>query len=310
VSLRVPKLLRELVREMGVDKVPRLAAALAYFGLFALPAVLAFVVGIVGVLYGFEATRDGILAQFGGLAGSRGAEIVADMLAHVDPARRASIWAQGIGVVALMAGATGFMLQLQDALNTMWGAKGNAKKKGVVVLVLKRMFSLGMLLTLVLLLIASLAVTAGLGALGDRFGAWLGVGTSSAILSVLEIVVTLAALALLFAIVFKFMPDLKVEWREVWIGAVFTAALVVAGKWALGFYFGRSDPGATFGAAGPLAILLLWMYYFALMVLIGAEFTQVYARLYGPRRKERTRRLDAKAGVDADVPPAKAPARR
>jgi membrane protein len=310
VALRVPKLLRELVREIGVDKVPRLAAALAYFGLFALPALLALVVAVAGSLYGFEAVRDRILGQFAGLAGRSGSDIVRDMLVHVDPARKASIWAQALGVLALLMGATGFMLQLQDALDTMWGAKGNAKRKGFLAVVFKRLFSLGMLLTLGLLMLASLALTAGLSAVGDRVARWLGSDVSSTVIGALEAVVSTAALTLLFAIVFKFMPDLKIEWREVWIGAAFTAVLVVAGKWALGFYMGRSDPGATFGAAGPLAVLLLWMYYFALMVLVGAEFTQIYARLYGPRRADRARRLERKAGSDPDVPLAKAPARR
>jgi membrane protein len=310
MALKVPKILKELVREMGVDKVPRLAAALAYFGLFAMPALLALVLAIAGSVFGFDEVKDRILGQFSGLAGKSGGDIVRDMLVHVDPSRKASLLAQTLAVVALLSGATGFMLQLQDALDTMWGAKKNAKRKGIVALVLKRLFSLGMLMTVGLLLLASLALTAGLGALGDRFSSMLGSGASGVLLGVLDAVVATAVVTLLFAIVFKFMPDLKIQWREVWIGAAFTGLLLMAGKWALGFYFGRSDPGATFGAAGPLAVLLLWMYYFALMVLIGAEFTQVYARLYGPRRHERTRRLEAKAGRDGEVPRAKAPAAR
>jgi membrane protein len=309
VALKVPKILGELVREVGVDKVPRLAAALAYFGLFAMPALLALVLAVAGSVFGFDAVKDRILGQFGSLAGKGGADVVRDMLVHVDPSRKASFLAQALGIGALLFGATGFMLQLQDALNTMWGAKGNAKKKGVVAVVLKRLFSLGMLMTVGLLLLASLALTAGLSALGDGFARLLGSGASGLLVGALDAVVATAAIALLFAIVFKFVPDLKIEWREVWVGAGFTALLVVAGKWALGLYFGRSDPGATFGAAGPLAVLLLWTYYFALMVLIGAEFTQVYARLYGPRRVERARRLEAKAGRDGEVPRAKSPAR-
>ena len=310
MALRVPRLLRELVREIGVDKVPRLAAALAYFGLFALPALLALVLAVAGSVYGFDAVKDAILAQFSGLAGKSGGDLVKDMLVHVDPAQKPSLLAQVVGIVALVSGATGFMLQLQDALNTMWGAKGNAKRHGFAALVLKRAFSLTMLMSVALLLLASLALSAGAAALGGLVSRWVGAGVSGALLVVVDSVVSTAVVTLLFALVFKFMPDLKIEWREVWIGAVFTGVLVAAGKWALGFYFGRSDPGATFGAAGPLAVLLAWMYWFALMVLIGAEFTQVYARLYGPRRHERTERLARKAGHDDEVPRAKAPAHR
>ena len=310
MALRVPRLLRELVREVGVDKVPRLAAALAYFGLFAMPALLALVLAVAGSVYGFDAVKDAILGQFSGLAGKSGGELVRDMLVHVDPARRPSALAQGLGVAALLSGATGFMLQLQDALNTMWGAKENAKRRGFVALVVKRLFSLAMLMTVGLLLLASLALTAGLGVLGDRVGSWVGSGVSAAVVTGVDALVTTGVVTLLFALVFKFMPDLKIQWREVWVGAAFTAVLLIAGKWGLGVYFGRSDPGKTFGAAGPLAVLLAWMYWFALIVLVGAEFTQVYARLYGPRRAERTRRLERKAGRDAEVPRAKAPASR
>jgi membrane protein len=290
VRKRAWHFLQQWFREIGIDRVPRLAAALAYFGVFALPAILAMFVGVVGWVYGRDGTLEGVRAQFAALAGRSGADIVGEMLAHADPTRRGALSGQVLAGAALLAGATGFMLQFQEALNTMWGAEENAKRKGLVRIVMKRLFSLAMLLTLGLLLIVSLALTAGIAALGGLLNARLGVDAASVLASILEVGVSVLALATIFALVFKFMPDLKIDWREVWPGAVVTAVLVVLGKWALGFYFGRSDPGSKFGAAGPLAILLLWTYYFALIVLVGAEFTQVWARFYGPQKAQRTGR--------------------
>jgi membrane protein len=123
----------------------------------------------------------------------------------------------------------------------------------------------------------------------------------------IQFVVSYALITLLFAALYKLMPDLKIEWREVWIGAAVTALLFVVGKFAIGFYLGRSDPGSAYGAAGPLAVILLWIYYAALVVLVGAEFTQVYARLYGPRREERSERMAKKAERDPDVSVRKGP---
>jgi membrane protein len=297
---RVPRWLREWVREIGADKVPRLAAALAYFGLFALPALLAVVLAVVGSVYGFERTSQTLLAQFEGLSGSKGADLVRDMLHHVDPSQKTSVVAASLGVLALLSGATGFMLQLQDALNTMWDAKPRAKGGGFVRLVLRRLFSLAMLFTLGMLLLASLALTAALEIGAASLRSLLGVEGAGVLVGVLDGVVMTGLLTLLFALVFRFMPDVRVRWREVWFGAGVTALLVIAGKWALGFYFGRSDPGATFGAAGPLAVIVAWMYYFTLIVLIGAEFTQVYARLHGPWRAERAKRHEEKSAADGD----------
>jgi membrane protein len=305
VRLKPPRLLAEWVREIGVDRVPRLAAALAYFGIFALPGLLVLILAAAGSIYGFESVEARIRAEFGGLAGKEGEQIVREMLAHADPTRKRSILASVVEIVALVFGATGFLVQLQDALNTMWGAQSNRKRNGFLWMLVKRLFSLGMILVVAVLLVLSLALSAGVTALVERTAGPVATVASE----VARIVLAIGLGTLLFATVYKVIPDLRIEWREVWVGAAVTSALLVLGGEAIRFYLGRSDPGASYGAAAPLAIVLVWIYYSTLILLVGAEFTQVYARLHGPRRAERARRLERKAGHDADVPASKAPSK-
>ena len=297
VRLRLPRIVQELLEELGADKVGRMAAALAYFAIFAMPGLLLFVTSIAGGIYGFDAVERALREQMGGLTGEAGSRVLKDMLEHANPLGRGTWQAKALAGAGVLLGATGFLVQIEDALDTMWGAEARPRS-GWIVLVLRRVLSLGMIGTVAVLLVASLAISAAIVAMGERFG----IGGEDAPWAVVaNALVTTAALTVLFAAVFKWIPRIQIHWREVWVGALVTAALVVAGKEAIGVYLGRADPGAAFGAMGPLAVLLAWLYYFALIVLVGAEFTQVYARLYGPRRAERARRL----GLE---PPA--PARR
>lgn len=308
--MKIPRLLKALVREAGADKIGRLAAALSYFAIFAMPGLLVLVIATAGAVWGWEDVQDRVLTEMEALVGRGGAETVREMIAVAARPKGSSMVTQVVGLAGLVFGATGFFLQLQDALNSMWGAKANAKRKGIVPLVVKRVLSLGMVLSIALLLLISLAVSAVLSALGDRLAAWLGSGITVGLVTAVQAAVTLALLTLLFAALYKVMPDLKIEWREVWVGAAVTSVLFVIGKFAIGFYLGRSDPGSVYGAAGPLVVILLWIYYSTLVVLVGAEFTQVYAQLYGPRRKERSERMAAKAEEDPDVAARKGPRAR
>jgi membrane protein len=301
---------REVVREAGADKIGRLAASLAYFAVFAMPGLLAMVIAAAGAVWGFEAVQRRVLHEMRGLVGEEGGRAVQAMVATAMQPKGSSFATQAVAIGGLVFGASGFFLQLQDALNTMWGAKGNEKRKGVLHLVLKRLLSLGMVLSLAVLLLVSLALSAMLSAFGDAVGGWIGADVTSGFLAVVQFAISFAMVTLLFAALYKAMPDLKIEWREVWVGAAATSLLFVAGKLAIGFYLGKSDPGSAYGAAGPLVVILLWVYYTSLVVLVGAEFTQVYARLHGPRKAERRERMAAKAGKDPDVSPEKGPAPR
>jgi membrane protein len=307
VAPRIPRLLKTIVREAGADRIARLAAALSYFAVFAMPGLLVLVVAGAGAAWGFAAVEARVVSELRAMVGDQGAEMVRHMISTAARPEGSSVVGQVLGIGGLLFGATGFFLQLQDALNTMWGARGNAKRKGLLPVVLKRLLSLGMVTALAVLLLVSLALSAALSALGDRLSAWIGTGLTTPVVTAAQFVVAYLLVAALFAAVYKVMPDLDIEWREVWVGGAVTALLFVLGKFAIGFYLGRSDPGSAYGAAGPLAVILLWIYYSTLVVLVGAEFTQVYARLYGPRRAERSGRMASKAARDPDVSPRKGP---
>jgi membrane protein len=297
VALRVPRLLKEVVAEAGRDGIGHHAAALSYFAVFAMPGLLVLVVSATGLAWGEGAVRARLLAEMGAMVGEKGARVVERVLEEASSPRGSSVVGQALGIGALVLGATGFFAHLQVALNAMWRAEGNERRRGVLALVLRRLVSLGMVLALAVLLLVSLAMSAGLSAFGDRLDVWLAGGTSTAVVVALEFAVTYVLVTALFAALFKSMPDVTIEWREVWVGAAVTGFLFLLGKTAIGVYIGRADPGSAYGAAGPLVVILVWIYYSTLVLLLGAEFTQVYARLYGPRRSRWSDRRAAKDGA-------------
>jgi membrane protein len=181
-----------------------------------------------------------------------------------------------VGVVALLLGATGAFSQLQAALNRAWEVRPDPKQGGVKRMLLKRLLSLGMVLTIAFLLMVSLVVSALLTAFGDMVGGILG-GISGVLMTIIQAVISLAVITGLFALIFKVLPDARIAWRDALIGGGFTAVLFVAGKFALGLYLAQSDPGSSFGAAGALAVILVWIYYSAMILFLGAEFTQTWA---------------------------------
>jgi membrane protein len=291
----LPPLVREVLREASADGLGRQAAAIAYFAIFSLPGLLVLVVTLAALAWGRVAVEESLFGQFEGLVGTSGAEAIRSMLSEAAEPKGTSLVTRVVGIGGLVFGATGFFLQLQATLDAVWGVRASPKRRGIVFLVVKRVLSLGMVLGLGLLVVVSLAFHALLSAFGERIAAGLGTGVSSPLLAAVELGVTTALLTGVFAAVYKVLPDLQIAWREVWVGALVTAVLFVLGKFALGFYLGRSDPGSVYGAAGPLVLVLVWLYYSALIVLLGAEFTQVYARLHGPHRAERRERAQRKA---------------
>jgi membrane protein len=169
------------------------------------------------------------------------------------------------------------MGQLQKTLNRTWGVEPDPNQGGIKSFVTKRLFSLGMLLAFAFLLTISLVLSAALTGVGDRIGTLMPSALSGPVLEILNLVISFAAFVVLFAALFKVMPDAKIAWRSVWVGAVVTALLFIIGKFLIGFYLGKSNPGEAYGAAGSMAVLLLWIYYSSLIVLFGAEFTETWA---------------------------------
>ena len=253
------------------DKAPRLAAALSYYTAFSLPPLLVAVIGVAGIVYGVDEVRERIMVQVADLVGTDSAATLGE--AVVDAQRTGSGVALVLGILTLLFGATGAFGQLQEALNTIWEVKPK-KGGGILRLVRSRLLSFGTILGTGFLLLVSLAVSTAIGALVDtaRNYEWL-----TPYIAALDIGASLILITCLFALIFKVLPDAPVEWRDVWVGAVLTAALFVVGKFAIGFYLGVSDVGSAYGAAGSVIVILVWIYYSALILFFGAEFTQVWA---------------------------------
>jgi membrane protein len=260
------------------DKVPRLAAALAYYALFSIAPMLIIVIAIAGIFFGEEAARGQILGQVAGLVGERGAAAIQDIVVAASEHPKTGVLATVVGVGALLLGAAGLFGQLQDALNTIWEVetKANRSWKDVI---RDRFAPFTMVLGIAFLLLTSLVVSAAVAALGKYLGGFMP-GAETAMQAV-TFVLSFAIVTLLFAMIYKILPDAKVAWSDVWIGAAATALLFTAGKLLIGLYLGRSSTTSAYGAAGSLVVVLLWVYYSAQILFLGAEFTQVYARARG-----------------------------
>lgn len=268
---------QKVFEEWNNDKVTRLAASLSYFTVFSLAPLLVVVIAVAGLIFGQDIVQQQIVAQVASLIGPDGAKLIDGLLNSVR-SFDSGIIATALGIGAIILGATGVVGELKDALNTIWNVTPRPGN-GLFGTFLERFLSLGMVLGIGFMLLVSLAISAGLAALGaflrGYFEPWVIVA------QLLDFVISFVIVALLFAVLFKFLPDVRVAWRDVWVGAFVTAALFTLGKYALGLYLGNSNLATPFGAAGSLVILFVWIYYAAQILFLGAEITQVYANLYG-----------------------------
>lgn len=271
-------LFKDTFTEWQEDKASRLAAALAYYTIFSLAPLVIIILGLVGYIFGQEATSGYLVEQMQGLVGQEGAALIQTIIAGAAQPT-SSIVATIIGLVTLLLGASGVFGQLQDALNTVWGV---APKPGLGIwgFLQTRFLSFTMVLGIGFLLLVSLVLSAALSAL-DQFLVTLLSDASALALQLLNLVLSFGLVILLFAMIFKILPDVQIEWRDVWLGAAVTALLFSVGKFLLGYYLGRQSFGSTYGAAGSLLLILLWVYYSAQILLFGAEFTQVYTKRFG-----------------------------
>jgi membrane protein len=274
------ELFKQTFKEWSEDKAPRLAAALSYYTAFSLAPILVIALWVVNFFYGdIKAGQTLLLDEIGGLAGKQSQELVGSMLEAAQDFGGDTI-SVVVGVVALIFGATGVFGQLEDSLNTIWEVAPKPKQ-GILKMIKDRFLSFTMVLGVGFLLLVSLVMSALLTALGNwtngLFPGW------EIVMQVVNFVVSFLVITLLFALIFKYVPDAKVRWRDIWLGAAFTALLFTLGKFLIGLYLGNSSSIEQFGAAGSLVVILLWVYYFAQISFFGAEFTQVYANKYGQK---------------------------
>jgi membrane protein len=274
-------LIKRSVHDFLNDDCPTMAAALSYYTVFSLPPLLLLILILVGALLDPQDVQGGIEAQIQDLMGPAGAAQVRTILQAADRPGSGGLLQTILGVIALILGATGAFGQLQAALNRAWQVAPDPRQGGIKSFVIKRVFSLGMVLALAFLLLVSLVLSAALSAFGSKLGSILPDGISGTVLEAINFALSFGTIALLFAAMFKVLPDARIAWRDVWVGAIVTAFLFTIGKFLIGFYLGRSNPGQAFGAAGSLALMLVWIYYSSMILLFGAEFTQTWAERQG-----------------------------
>ena len=257
-------------------------AALAFYTLFSMTPILILAIAGAGYFFGADAAQGEIIAQVEGLVGRNGAQAIQALLAGArDPA--SGLAATLVASVLLLVGATTVFVELKGSLDELWGVEPT-RRLAIIVFLRTRLHAFGLVLVLAFLLLVSLVLSAALAML-ERYagGIW---GTTGNILATLSSVIAFGAIASLFAVIYKVLPAAKLSWRDVWIGAAFTAALFSLGKYAIGLYLGKSGVASSFGAAGSLIALLLWIYYSAQIFFLGAEFTRQYALGFGSLRRK------------------------
>ena len=271
------KLAKETYSHFSADKSLQSAAALAFYTIFSLAPILIIVIAVAGLVWGRQAVRGEIVDQFSSTLGEGPARQIEELIKNANRPD-AGIVASIVGVVTLLVGATALFAQLKETLNTVWGVQAKPGL-GVWKLLLDRAISFAVVLAMVFVLLATLVASTAINALG----AWASQYMPGPVplVQALDLVVSFAIITVLFAAIFKWLPDVNIKWRDVWMGAVITALLFDLGKFALGWYLGRSSVSSVYGAAGSMIIILLWVYYASIIFLFGAEFTQVYARYCG-----------------------------
>jgi len=254
------------------------SAVIAYYAIFSLPGLLVVIMTLAGYFFGREAVNNQVAAQFTSTMGAETARQIQDMIIQATRLRN-TLLATVIGIATILIGATGVFAEFQNALNVIWEVKLDPKKSGIWEIIKIRLFSFGLIVSIAFLLVVSLLISA----LITAFGNWLSGHFSDSFLLILQLLnsgLSLIILAILFALMFKFLPDAKIKWKHVWIGSFVTAFLFEIGKFGLGYYFGKVNPGTGYGAAGSVILILLWVTYTSMIVFFGAEFTHAYATMF------------------------------
>jgi membrane protein len=270
--------LKKSFKGFSEDKVPKLSASLAYYTVFSLAPLLIMLIFIASIFLGREAIEGSIYGQMRGFVGSESAAQIQEIVKNASLSDKGTM-AAIIGIVALIIGATTVFGEIQDSINTIWGLRAKPKA-GLWKLVKDRLLSFGIIGSLAFLLLVSLAVTAIVEGLNDRLQN-IFPDVTVVIFYIVNLLITLAVVSVLFAVIFKVLPDAKIKWKDVMAGSIATAILFMLGKFLIALYVSKSDIGGTYGAAGSFVILLVWIYYSSFILYFGAEFTKAWALKYG-----------------------------
>lgn len=282
--VRVNRVLFDSVKSWINHRGASKGAALAFYTLFSMTPILILAIAVAGYFFGAEAAQGEIIAQLQGLVGPNGAQVIQAVLAAArDPA--SGLMAAFVSSALLLVGATSVFTELKNSLDDLWGVE-QPVPSGIVALLRTRVLSFGIILVLAFLLLISLIVSAALALLARYAGGFW--GDSAAVLGALSSLISFGVIACLFAVIYKMLPNVVLAWRDVWVGALVTAALFSLGKYAIGLYLGNSAVASGFGAAGSVIALLLWVYYSAQIFFLGAEFTRQYSLRFGSRQHDIT----------------------
>jgi membrane protein len=271
--------LKSTAQEWSDDNASRLAASLAYYTLLSVAPLIVLAIAVVGLVFGDEAARGQIADQLGAVVGPQAAQAIQAIVKNAQTPQ-SGVLSSIIGVVVLLAGASGVFGELQNALDTIWDVEPKPGR-GIRGFIHDRFFSFTMVLGVAFLLLVSTLLSTALATIGKFFSERLPGG--EALWHVVNFGISLAIITVLFGLIFKVVPDVKVAWRQIWLGAFITALLFTIGKQLLGLYLGKSSMASSYGAAGSLVVLVVWVYYSAQILFLGAEFSQVYARSFGVR---------------------------
>src|SRR3954467_1651288 len=266
--------LKQTFKDFGTLNITRMSAALAYYTVFALAPMLLVIITICGVFFGREAIEGRIYDQIKSFVGSEAAVQIQQLIKNAAISSGLTL-ASTIGVIALIFSATGVFAEIQSSINTIWRLKANPKKGGIIKILLTRLLSFSMVVSLGFILMVSLILNAAMDAIVDRL-TQIFPGITLYITYAINIILTLITTSLLFAIIFKVLPDARIKFKDIKAGAITTAILFMLGRAGIGFYLGHSKVSSTYGAAGSLVIILLWVYYSAIILYFGAAFTRAY----------------------------------
>lgn len=263
---------------MGEDKITKLSGSLAYYTVFSMAPLLVMIISLCGIFLGREAVEGKIVSQLSGFVGVDTAMQLQQIIKNASLAGK-STTAAIIGGITLIIGATTVFAEIQDSINTIWGLKPKPKR-GWLKMIQNRLLSFSVIISLGFLLLVSLGVTAIIDGFSERLRSYFP-DVTVVVFYILNILITLVVITLIFAVIFKVLPDAKIKWKDVMAGAIATSLLFMLGKFGISFYISKSNVGSTYGTAGSLVVLLLWVYYSSIILYLGAEFTKAFAIKYG-----------------------------
>ena len=255
----------------------RQSAVIAYYAIFSIPGLLVLIIAIAGYFFGAQTVNQNLIAQISDTIGSETALQIKDVLTK-STAEKSTTWGSIIGITILLVGATGVFVELQKTLNLIWNVKVKPQN-GVWLVIKARLFSFGLILAIAFLLTISLVISTALVAISN-FIQFESSQFMMTLYGILNFIISLAVISALFAMIFKILPDAKIQWKHVWLGSIVTGLLFTIGKMALAYYFGKAQPASIYGAAGSIILILLWVSYSSMILFFGAEFTAAYAKMY------------------------------